>query len=238
MTRPDPPEREPEAWVRELLAAQPRPRIPADVLARIEATTAEEARARAAAGAGRDQPRWRRYPLAKLAAAASAAAAIVVLGLILAPQLTSSPSTVAAEACPVIVEDADLIAISHQTGSDFAAANLPQLAAGLMASQPGCESGQPVSATTDQFMKSEGDMAARASSIGPTELDHPFFDQRRCVESAAQGLPVMTVDRGYFGSVPVTLVVVSVSMGDARILIADCQAEGESRILQETSWQY
>lgn len=204
-----------QQWVRDRLAAEPRPELPADVRAGLDAVIVAESQRRAAA-----PPAPRRSRSTRPWLLVGAAAAVVVLaGIVVVPRFGSQPAaTTAGESAPTTAAvpapesdgsdcavaatpNADLTSVLAATGTTYTAARLRVQARGLLASRAGCASN------------------LRSSDTGPA-LDPAAISG--CVVSVAAGDPVLAVDTGWYGGT--RAVVALVRVPPTRALVLDCSA--------------
>lgn len=222
-----------EKWVRDLLASQPKPTMPPTVLARLEAVIREEARARTASVTGESRHRRSGATRAWFGVAA-AAAAITVLGLALASQTVGSNPAVTAGGCATgtAVEP-----VLRSTGTKYTAAELAEQASRLVdneCSNAGIDLPTAVTEatprTTTGLSETDSDRLSvpRSSFEPPRGLDRAGRD---CAMAAAAGRPILAVDRGFFNSLPVTVVVVSGPEKMAQAFVLDCRASARNRVL-------
>lgn len=233
MALPPAPHDDSEKWVRDLLAAQPKPTMPMTVLARLEAVIREEAEARAASAAGDARHGRSRATRAWLSVAA-AAAVITVLGLALGSQTVGTNPAVTAAGCPT---GTDVQPVLRSTGTRYTAANLSEQASTLVdheCSNAGIDPSTGVTDAAPQTATGLSETESNRLSVPRSSFEPPRgFDPtgRDCAFAAAAGRPVLAVDRGFFNSLPVTVVVVSGPEKAAQALILDCRESTRIQVL-------
>lgn len=185
--------------IRDLLAAQPRPSMPAEVRERILTALADEPPL--APAAERRRARW--WP------AAVAAAVVLLAGVIVVPQMRQGFDS-APTAATAPVPDAELAVASpacaggtaaYSTGTRYQQASLGQQARSLM---PGAAQCRTDSAAAPP-------VAPRSPSSQSKALD--------CIVRIARQSQILLMDEGFYQEQPAVLAVVA---PPRRALIVDC----------------
>lgn len=212
---------EAEEQVRALLAAQPRPPMPAEVRDRILTALAAEPQPDFAShqSGGRNKVWW--------AVGAVAAAFVLFAGVVALPRTTQPPTaTVVGEQAPTVGTDqgpgvavpaacADQ-PLTYNTGTRYLQASFDDQAQDLAAY---CSTAKRVQAATP----------APTRSAVPAAMN-PRLAQRSvsCVVKVAPSADVLIVDRGFYGSDPATIAVVG---PPDRALVIDCREQPERVLL-------
>lgn len=217
-----------EQHIRELLAAQPRPAMPAPVADRIQAALAQEPRPVAAPPRSRSRLGW---------GLAAAAAVAVLAGVIVVPQLrqqsapvadtTSSatppaaptpadpiPPAAAAESISVDCVDKPL---TYDTGTSYQQVALTTQAQALVPQECGGSA---------QYETRTGESADGTATARP-------WAQRsmKCIVRVAPTTQVMLIDRGTYEGVPAIVAVVG---PPTRALAVDC-ARQPAQVLMDVA---
>lgn len=215
-----------EQRIRDLLAAQPRPVMPADVAARLEAALAAEPRpvvvATAASGSSR---RWW--------GVAAAAALVLLAGAIVVPQWQQQSTPVADTAMPVEQEAGPQIPpaaaaerisvdcvpepLTYDTGTTYQQAALTTQAQALVPQE--CGGDAPVDTGTDAG--SGTDSARTQQSMAP-QVARQSLD---CIVRVARAARIMVVDRGSYEGTPAVVAVVGPPTRALAVNCADQPAE-------------
>jgi len=213
-------------YVKELLAQQPRPTMPATVAATINTALRVEAEQRPrpspqAARFGRPRRNWV-MPLSV------AAAVLLLAGVVVLPNLLNNSqqaTTAAGDICGVTAAaTADMTPVSSASGAQYSAAEFTTQSAALLSrARPACVDGSEEMADKSESNQFQATQPQDAPSVSLTKEPPSRADVMKCLLAVVPGKTVVAVDHGHYTNVPV--VVVIIRQQPMRAYAIDCGAK-------------